>query len=503
MAKKKPAPKGSVKMRAATDRNMQIYNEAIATNATFSRSSLSRQLDNGDDPRRSIDDDCGFPKPGKTTPEQYRDMYRYMPIARRVVEVLPAETWQRQPLIQETDDLEQTTPFEEAWEALPRQLSGASWHKTGDNGGNVIWEYLQRLDAQSGVGDYGVLLLGVNDGLDLSEELSFMKSDAKATEPKLELLFMRVFDQVNARINRYVTDDTDPRFGQPEAYDLTFDNLEGRDSRGQSTRTETVHWTRCIHVADNRTTSEIIGTPRQQPVYNNLLSLRKMYGGSAEMYWRGAFPGLSIETQPELGGDVVFDADATKDEVEAYMNSLQRVIHTVGMHVNSLAPQVVDPSPQIRVQLEAIAILLGIPLRVFMGSERGELASGQDDETWNDRLRFRQATQVTPRIIVPFVDRLIQIGVLPTPESYTTVWPDLDSPTALSQAEIAELISKAIAVYVESGSAALIPPLEFFVHVLKLDKKVVEAFIDEAFDIEALMGDDDDTEGQTSGGEAT
>jgi hypothetical protein len=116
-----------------------------------------------------------------------------------------------------------------------------------------------------------------------------------------------------------------------------------------------------------------------------------------------------------LGGDVTIDSDDVRDQIENYINSLQRYLALTGMSAHTLAPQVSDPSSQIDKHLEAICIQLGIPKRVFMGSERGELASSQDDASWNDRLKARQNGYITPRIIVPFIDRLISVGVLPEP----------------------------------------------------------------------------------------
>jgi len=101
-----------------------------------------------------------------------------------------------------------------------------------------------------------------------------------------------------------------------------------------------------------------------------------------------------------------------------------------------MAPTVVDPTAQIAVQIEAICIKLGIPIRIFKGSERGELASSQDDAAWNDRLRLRQMYYITPRIVIPFIDRLIMLGVLSEPVGYSVTWDDLESTTKADKARI-------------------------------------------------------------------
>jgi hypothetical protein len=169
-----------------------------------------------------------------------------------------------------------------------------------------------------------------------------------------------------------------------------------------------------------------------------------------------------------------------KNMMTDYSNGLQRWIALAGMTAKSLAPQVVDPTPQIKTQLEAICIQLGIPMRVFLGSERGELASSQDDDAWNDRLKLRQDTYVTPRIIVPFIDRLILIGCLPEPgeDGYTVLWPDLSSLSDTQRADIATKRTQALAQYASQGIASLMTVQDFLVRVLNFTQDEATAIVE-------------------------
>lgn len=300
-------------------------------------------------------------------------------------------------------------------------------------------------------------------------------------EPRVNITFIRVFPQAQAQITQYERDIHSPRFGQPVMYMITFNDPRMQHSgTGLPIASQNVHWTRILHIADNLTSSEVFGVERMRPVLNNLLSLKKLYPGSAEMYWRGAFPGYSLETNPQLGGDVAIDADATRDMMEDYTNGLQRFLLLMGMSAKSLAPQVVDPTPQINVQLEAICIKLGIPIRVFKGSERGELASSQDDEAWNDRLKKRQQQYITPRIIVPFVDRLINIGVLPQPKGFSVAWQDLDSLNDSEKATNANTKTTALAAYISGSCESLITPKDYLVHFMQFTDEQAESMIEAA-----------------------
>lgn len=453
----------------------------LCMNASMSRKEM---LDKLMDPRRDINDECGYPKTHTLKVQDYRDMYDREAIATRVVEVLPKESWQVQPRVFEDEDVDTETEFEKAWDELGKGLRGGSpeddkqtkkvgngsWYQQEE--GSAVWEYLLRADVLSGIGSYGVLLLGVDDGKDLREPL----------EPKegMKLLFLRVFHEGVADITRYETDRRNPRYGQPVNYNLTFNDLDDQTQGGigAATATENVHWTRIIHIADNLGSSEIFGVPRMQPVFNNLLNLRKLYGGSAEMYWRGAFPGLSIETHPQLGSDVNVDLTRHRDQMENYQNGLQRYLTLMGMTAKSLAPQVVDPTPQIDIQIIAIAIRLGMPMRILMGSERGSLASSQDDDSWNDKLRHRQLHYVTPKIVVAFVDRLISIGVLPEPEGYSVEWPDLDAVTADERAATAMKNTEAMSKYVAGSVESLMAPADYLVRIIGLEQDDVEAILE-------------------------
>lgn len=501
-------PAVNVQQREESEKRL-TFNRVLrlVENEQFSRSRLIRDLN---DPRRNINHECGYPETERLTIEDYKKMYDREAVAARVVEVEPVESWQVQPEIFETEDPKQETEFEKRWDSLGSQLRGNEWFKSEK--GSPVWEYLLRVDKLSGIGAYGILLIGIDDGKELEEEAEFGRSERKLT-------FLRAFDQSLVQITRYDHDVNSPRFGQPIEYSVSFSDMTNVEpTEGTPLVTKKVHWTRIIHVADNKGSSEIFAVPRQRPVFNRLLDIRKLYGGSAEMYWKGAFMGLSFETHPQLGGDVpdlkdpIFIA-AMKSQIENYENGLQRHLSTSGMTIRSLAPQVEDPTSQIDAQIKAICIEKGIPKRVFEGSERGELASSQDNRAWHSRLKGRQNTYLTPFVVAPFVNRLINLGVLPEPKEYFARWPDLDTLTDLEQATVAVQRTEALAKYVIGDVQSMIPPFDYLVKVLGFDESEAESMLKETMKelgkVDTLMdfGDNDENEdkvppkpGENSGG---
>lgn len=363
--------------------------------------------------------------------------------------------------------------------------------------------------------------------------------------PSRKLLYLRVFPEHLVDIAEYETDPGDARFGQPTYYNVTLH--DPRDIKGGgiglSTATKRVHWTRVIHIADNRESSEVFGVPRTRPVLRRLLDLEKLYAAYPEGYWKSCFMGLALETNPALGGDVKIDIASLRDMMEEYSNGLQRWMALSGLTAKSIAPSVVDPTNYVNTQIEAICIQLAIPKRIFMGSERGELASSQDDAAWNDRLKERQNSYVTPRVIAPFIDRLIALDVLAEPSAYTPApapptdpgeaiqdldspasggkappfgakgnkpsgekkpfpppptgnaasgedapgytiwWPDLTSQTALEKAQVFSAKVSAYAAYLSSQLNTLIPEMDLMTKFDDLTEEEAQAILD---NVEAL-----------------
>jgi hypothetical protein len=146
--------------------------------------------------------------------------------------------------------------------------------------------------------------------------------------------------------------------------------------------------------------------------------------------------------------------------MEMYENGLQRWFGLTNAHANSLSPQVQSPKDHISTQLEQITIFFACPMRVFMGSERGELASTQDAEAWNNRLMRRMKNYLTPFLVKPFVIRLIQIGALPLPRDgkFKASWEDLNTQTESEKADVAGKWLSNISSYLSGNLESILTP---------------------------------------------
>ena len=453
--------------------------QGIILNALTSRSELIRRYL---DPRRSIDDECGYPQTGTMTPAYYKDLYDREPVATRVVQLMPKESWVAYPSVFEDDGSDVVTPFEEAFDALSDTLRGESWY-TGEEG-NPLWEALARVDELCGIGSYGILLMGMDDKAELDKPAQGVDDRGRMSDTpgSRSLLYLRAFDESQLSIAEYEKRPDNPRFGQPVFYSVQLcdANDESKGGIGLPTVSVKVHWSRVIHVADNLGSSEVFGVPRMRPVLNPILDIRKVRGSDAEGYWKNVIMRLFLETHPQLGGDVVIDAPALREVMEKMENGLQRWATLSGMSAKTIAPAVVDPTPHIDVQLQSICIQLGCPLRVFLGSERGELASSQDARAWNDRVKGRRDGHLTPRLVVPFVNRCICLGVLPEPEEYAVTWPGQESLSKMEEAQVAVARTDAITKFVGGNGEALMSPMDFLTRIMGMTDEEAEAVLEAA-----------------------
>jgi len=439
--KKKLKPKIPATKKGTKEKPMTA-NEAeqalMVLSALTVRAGIAQRLGKsfGDD--RDIYTALGYTK--QPTYGDYVAKYKRQDVAKAAVDKPVSASWSEQPHI--TESAEKETEFEKAWLSLVK--------------GNWIFHYLSRVDRLASIGSYAVLLMGFDDGNLLAREVSSAK----------KLLYLMPYAQDNAKISTYENDPKNERYGLPKEYTINMKSTGGTQTGASSKK---VHWSRIVHVAEDLLEDNVEGMPRLQSVFNRLQDLDLIAGGSAEMFWRGAFPGLAFMAKEghSLQGQDLIDLKA---ELEEYMHDLKRYMRLRGIDIKELKPQVADPSSHIAVQIDLIACALNIPKRILLGSERGELASSQDERAWLKTIDGRRQDYCEPVILRPFVDRLISVGILTEPkDGYDVVWPDLLVVSDKDIAEIGAARSKALKDYVDAiGAQDILPPDIFLRKMLGL-----------------------------------
>lgn len=384
----------------------------------FSRSGFSNLMGRTFNGLRDLWATLGY-RSGKISVDTYLSFYERGDIAAQIVDLPATTTWQFPPELRlEDDDSEGTSLIEDVKELDDRV---------------GLWSKMTQVDRLSGIGRFGVLLLGLRGdaGMKLSEPVENLKDLS-------DVIFLKAFHEGLVDIDKWVTNEFDPRFGLPETYKIRFTR---GDSQGTSDKV--VHWSRIIHVAENLVDDETFGTPRLQRVLNKLDDLNKLVGSAAEIFWLAVGGILHADLDPEVEIEPEDMEDFEKDIIEA-MQGMRRLIQTRGMTLSRLASSgKVDPAPTYEAIVQLISATARIPERVLFGSERGQLASTQDQRQWNSSVRIRQTNYATPVLVRAFLNRMELLGAIKIPKGLEIFWPPLDSPTEKELAEIAELKGKA------------------------------------------------------------
>lgn len=394
--------------------------------------------------------------------DYYEHLYKRGGIARRIVVAYPQATWRSAPVVSEIDkagDPKVLSPFEEAWKTLVGALN--------------LFHYLERADRLARLGTFSLLFMGYSDAKRQEDLVEPVGVFSGKTPP---ILYLQAYGQNKIQVNSWEDDYSSPRYGLPKIYQITFEVASsGSSSARPATRSVLVHHSRTLHIAEDQFDCDSEGAPCLEPVLNYLLDLEKVHGSSAESFFQQSPPLLMLNADKEATIDSL-DDDDTQDKVESFIHGYKRWLSTQGMTATMLAPQLGDPSSIKEMLLELIAGTTGIPKRILVGSERGELASTQDETAWNSRVEERQMNWAEPMVLRKLIDIWIDLGILPKPAGgYGIVWTANQSIGEEAQSRIATNLSSALASYASASTAQeILPPDVFLETILMLDPEVVD-----------------------------
>lgn len=420
----------SGKIKKGEVRNPYGRNGKPRTNSTIlSRSRLAARAGQHFGGDRDLYQVMGYPR--DLLPEDYISAYLRQDLAGRIVDAFPDASWRKPPQVLGSPE------FQEAWQALEKKFN--------------LWRTFHRLDRLTGLGHYGVLVLGL-DGAQPME--------SPASGNNYNLIYVQPHSESTAKITQWNSDPTSPRFGQPEMYQITTGaNWTGT---GGGQRVLSVHHSRVIHVVERAMEDQSIGVPRLERIWNRMMDLDKTLGAGAEIYWQNAAQMMAFMADADT--DITPEAKADmKAQFEELQNRLRRFLTLQGVDAKNLAPGLMGSSPKdiFDALIKVIAGSEGIPQRILLGNEAGELASSQDESAWNQRVSERNEQHLTPNMLDKFAVAGQRLGFLPSGfEGFK--WPDADTMSETGRADIALKKSQALQAYLNAaGADIVVPPTEF------------------------------------------
>src|SRR5690606_4986055 len=152
--------------------------------------------------------------------------------------------------------------------------------------------------------------------------------------------------------------------------------------------------------------------------------------------------GIQADVDKEMELDPS-DAQDLSDELDEYMHSLRRIIRTRGVKLNPLGGEPPNPKEVFDMIIAIISGTTGIPKRILLGSEAGQLASEQDRANWAERIQDRRALVVEPYVLDPFIHRLMSVRIL-REEEYEYKWPEAFRVSPLERAQTMAAQARAV-----------------------------------------------------------
>lgn len=384
--------------------------------------------------------------PATISYENYEAWYRRDPIAKRIINIPVNATWSGE--IEITEDDQTETAFEKDINSLIKKLK--------------LIRQFRWADRLAGLGKFSILFIGFSGDEDLTQP----------PKQNSTIIYTRPYPEKSVQISAYVEDVTSPRYGLPETYNITF----RAPKAGQNNFSMQVHHSRVIHITEEYLDDEIEGTPRLECVFNLLIAMLLVVGGSAESFWRLAFPGYAFAHDE---GTVMGNEQNFKDEVEKWIHQFERYIRVQGMKVEQFSPDVASPKDNVDAIFQLLSVGTGIPKRIFSGSEIGERSSQQDRKNWSDFVQERRINHAEPSIMRPFVDRAIEFGAVRPPrnieEGYSVYWPPDYMPTEDEQANTAKTRVGTMGDYVSRGVETILPLRTFLTTEMGYSEKETDS----------------------------
>jgi hypothetical protein len=430
--------------------SLQVFSELVGRAALASQ--VGKQTYGGN---RDIYNALGYPNTENLDATMYAERYRRQDMAKAIIDRPVRATWKGSLDVIETTS-KKVTPFEKAWTDFSKEQK--------------LKLLFPRCDRLTRMGRYSVLFFGMDDVKDSKGYTTEVAKGAK-------LLYLKPLSEQSAKIDSLENDPKNPRFGKPKYYNITIKNESSTTDISKNLAEVKVHYSRVLHLIEDTLEDEVYGIPVLESVFNRLLDLEKLIGGDAEMFWRGARPGYTGTVAPEYEMSPAM-RDALKEQIEEFEHNLKRVLVNEGVEYKALEQQIADPLNHVDVQVQMISAVTGIPKRILIGSERGELSSSQDKQEWVSYVTMRREEVIELTMLRPFIDKCIELNILPKPKNYRIVWDKLFSLTDKERVELGKGRAVILKEYSANVTAQdMIPMDQFLQYFLGLDQNQVEEVI--------------------------
>ncbi len=283
---------------------------------------------------------AAFGYPIMPTYLDYRAHYDRQGIATRAIEIFSDDTWRNAPAIidgvsrSDIDDGKQT-PFIREFNALAKRLQ--------------IWQMFRQADIMCGIGRFSILFMGA-------------PGDYSQPAEDGGLFYLAAFDEQQSIIGGWIDDKGSEKFGMPLKYSINFNAI----NNGVISIPESgagVHYSRVLHISENRLGNRVYGRPRLQTILNNLYDLEKIVGGASESVWLSMYKGLIFTGRDgsSMPAEDTPEGQNLLEQIQNYVHRLQRYMILENADVKDLGTANIDVEHTYDMLISNLAGSIGVP----------------------------------------------------------------------------------------------------------------------------------------------
>jgi len=408
--------------------------------------------------------------------ESYYVRYIRQPEAKAVIDKPVNDTWQENPIIHDAAHVDTEAP-ESEFETKVRELM------SGDHTRREPAERLKVLDKLARLGHYAVMVFGFSDGRDMETPVGGVSPNLTMDGDEMieyegrrgvsvpedlgeaefdgldDLMYLAVFGEDRVTDMDSVHDMNSPRFRLPEQFDLITEEIEPGDESSRY-NAQTVHWTRVLHAPEGTLEDDLNGIPALKPIFHELLNIDKIRAASGEGYWRAGYQGLHVRPPQDSQGKFMQFENGGEDvhqEIQDFLKNFDRTLATPAQ-IDSIDSSVSNPINHLDANYQAISAATDIPKSILSGKDRADTANATDLTKYERTIASRRNNHATPNIVKPFIQRMIQVGILPEPEGdgFVVEWPPLEELSELQEWELKGNIATAVKAISPGGDTSML-----------------------------------------------
>jgi len=386
--------------------------------------------------KHDFNKDFGYPETSELTFEFYYEMWKRNGFARGVVEKTRNKTWQTNPRLSLTKQVQEPTPYERRVQRHFERIR--------------LWQAMSETDMRSMVGKYAGIIFQLGDGKNYDQPVRRVPGGIEGVISVIPCWERQL------EPSQWDLDPMSPNYGKPSMFRF---NESAVDNETGKVRSFTVHPDRCLVWSTDGTTW---GDSKLEPCYNALLDVEKIRGAGGEGYWKNTKAQPVLQASPDvdfgqlatmLGVNTVDEIpDALDEVITRWVKGFDQSLMLQGMEAKTIGIDIQEPKSFFDVCMQEIAASWPMPQKILVGMQTGERASTEDAREWAQINMSRRENLVIPNVM-ELIRRLVGWGCL-IDRDWVLDWDDLTAPTLDEKLAVGERMARINGLVAANGPVA-------------------------------------------------